>query len=328
MIPFLLFGCDKGGYDVDVSAIDLEIELVRFEDQLFALSGESYENDYQKIYESDPLITEAVVEQILGAGLASNPRYSLLKRFTGDTALLQVVKDVQAKYNDVGFIKQELNKAFKHVKYHFPNDTMPVKAYTLVTGFAGPGFTYEGVLGISLDWYMGADYKYYHPQMMPRYMQRRMTPDYIVPQVVKGYFTNKYPSNSNTDGTLLSEMIYYGKMLEYTKMAMPQLPDSIIIEYTAKNLKWCEMNEVQIFSHFVEEKLWYSTEQSQTSKYLTDGPYTVAGEIGRGSAPRFGWWVGWNIVRNYLKNEGMDDLEGFYSNTDAKDIFKKSKYKP
>lgn len=313
---------------MDVSAIDAKVEVVRFESAILNLPADDFENEYQALYEANPLIMEALVEQILGAGLAKNPRYSLVRRFSADTALAVVLNDVQAKYPDVSFIEKGLTDAFKHIKYHFPNDTLPSKAYTLVTGFAVPGFTYEGIMGISLDWYLGEDYKYYHPQMMPKYMQRRMNEVYIVPQVVKGFFTEKYPIREYTDGTLLGEMVYYGKLLEFTKMAMPNVPDSIIIEYTAKNMSWCKNNEQKIFGHFVEKKLWYSTDQGEISKYFADGPFTSADGVVRSSAPRFGWWIGWNIVRNYLDHEGFEDLDAFYENKDATEIFKKSKYKP
>lgn len=327
-ISVLLFSCDKQGYDVDVSSIDTKVELKRFETKIFDLAGDNLENDYQQLYEEEPLIVEALIEQILGAGLAKSPRYSLVRRFATDTSLLQVKADVLEEYPDISFLEEGLTDAFKHIQYHFPKDTMPTKAYTVVSGFAVPGFTYEGILGVSLDWYMGEDYRFYHPQMMPKYMQRRMYREYIVPQVVKGYFTNKYPIREYTDGTLVSQMVYYGKLLEFTKMAMPNVPDSIILEYTTKNMNWCENNEMQIFGHFVEKKLWYSTDQAEVSKYFTDGPFTSAEGVVRSSAPRFGWWVGWNIVRNYLKNEGMDNLDAFYENKDASSIFKKSKYKP
>jgi len=324
----LVAGCGKNRYEVDLTGLEADIELIRFEDRLVGLSEDEIETGYEALHSEHELITEALVEQIIGAGRASSPNMSLIRRFCQDTIHQQIVRDVQKAYPDVSFIEADLEEAFKRLQYYFPNDTVPTRAYTVFTRFAGPGFTYAGIVGVSLDWYMGQDYKYYHPQMMPEYMQRRMTREYITPQVIKGYFTNKYPIARHTDGTLLSEMIYYGRMLEFTKMLMPHLDDATIIEYTGKNLEWCIENEALIFGHFVEKKLFFSTDHMQTSRYVSDGPYTVAPDVPIESAPRLGWWIGWNIVKGYIENEGLEDADVFFGSNDFNEIFKKSRYKP
>lgn len=332
-ISFIFFvtisicSCDKNPYNVDVSSIKLDLPVHRFEGELTTMKDDGFESSYEELKNAHPEMTEAFVEQILRAGSVENPRYGILKRFVLDSNAQQIAKDVSAKYKDISGIEGDLIQAFKHVKYYFPLDTLPQKAYTLISGFVVPGFTYRNIVGISLDWYMGKGYEYYHPQQMPIYMQRRMNEPYVVPQVMKAYFTAKYPIGQYTDGTLLSEMVYYGKQLEYVRMMMPAVHDSIILEYTAANMTWCGENELQVYSHFTDNKLWYETDQKNTSRYLSDGPYTIAADVPIESAPRLGQWIGWQIVRNYVKNSGKETGE-LFENNDAQDIFKKARYKP
>jgi hypothetical protein len=323
-----LFSCENNRYEVDLTGIESNIEIIRLEDDLGKLENDGFESSIEAMQNTNPLITEVLIEQVIRAGRASSPNYSVLKRFLLDSNFAIVANDVSEKYGNIDAIKGDLNNAFKYFQYYFPNDTVPEKAYTLISGFAVPGFTYANILGISLDWYMGKDYQYYHSQVFPKYMQRRMNENYIVPQVMKAHFTDKYPFDKNTDGTLLSELIYWGKQLEFTKMMMPNVHDSIIIEYTAENLKWCAENEGMIYSHFVDRNLWYSTDQNETYRYVSDGPYTVAPDVPIESAPRMGWYIGWQIVRNYLDNQKGDPAEILFDNSDYRQIFKEARYKP
>ena len=323
-----LYGCEENPYEVDLTGIDYDVNLVRFEKAFLELNDDAIESNYEGLLQTEPLITEVMVEQVIGAGQASNPRFGVVKRYSADTNLLKVSNDVLKEYSDLNWLENELEDAFRHVKYYYPNDELPSKAYSIVSGFRVPGFTYENILAVSLDWYLGKGYEYYNTQVFPLYMQRRMRKEYIAPQVLKAYFTNKYPMEENTNETLLSEMIYWGKQLEFTKMMMPNVHDSIIIEYTQAHLKWCEGNEGMMFKHFVDRNLWYETENNKTYRYVSDGPYTIAPDVPIESAPRMGWYIGWQIVRNYLKNENVVSIESFFKNNDYQDIFRKARYKP
>ncbi|MGB0430458.1 MAG: hypothetical protein ACPGLV_08285 [Bacteroidia bacterium] len=323
-----LFSCDKNRYDVDLSGVENNIEIIRLEETFANFNNDDFEAQIDDLKANHDKLSEVLIEQVLVAGRKENPNYKVLKRFFLDSNFNVVNQKVKAKYADFENEAEKLNNAFRYIKYYYPNDTMPEKAYTLISGFVVPGFTYDNILGISLDWYMGQGFEYYHNQVFPAYMQRRMDAQYIVPQVVKGWYTDKYPFEANTDGTLLSEMIYWGKQLEFAKMMMPNVHDSIIIEYTQANLKWCGENEGMMYKHFVDRKLWFSTDQNQTYRYVSDGPYTIAPDVPIESAPRIGWYVGWQIVRNYLQNEKGNPVEILFENNDYQSIFKKARYKP
>lgn len=328
MATLALFSCSPNRYEVDLNGIEYHVKLVRYENEFLNLKDEGFEGKYEELLADYPLITAVMVEQVIQAGRVNEPRFGVLKKFFLDTNLQKVVSDIGNQFKDLSSLENELSSAFKYVKYYYPNEELPEKAYTVFSAFRVPGFTYENTLAISLDWYMGKGYEYYNSQVFPLYMQRRMSHEYITPQVLKAYFTNKYPMEEHTDETLLSEMIYWGKQLEFTKMMMPNLHDSLIIEYTSANLKWCKENEGMMYQHFVDGNLWYETEQNKTYRYVSDGPYTVAANVPIESAPRMGWYVGWQIVRNYLDNEKGNPVEILFENDNYQDIFRKARYKP
>ena len=61
-------------------------------------------------------------------------------------------------------------------------------------------------------------------------------------------------------------------------------------------------------------------------KYTAEGPFTAA--FSKESAPRIGYWIGWQIVRQYMKNNPEVTLQDLINETDSQLLLSKSKYKP
>lgn len=330
VIIFAIFGffsCEENGRNVDISGINCDINIGRFEKALFQLDSVNFQSTYARVRKEFPLITEVYIEQILGAGRVDSPFVNRVLKFVQDTGIQQLVKEVDEKYGDLKEIEAEIEKAFSYYKYYYPEDSLP-EVRTVITAFAYSCFTYEGALAISLDRYMGADYPRYPSGAIPQYMKRKMTRDYIVPGVMKTLFRDKYPIKEYTDETLLSNMIYMGKELEFCRMMLPEIPDSILIEYSEEQMKWAEKNEWQIYNHFVEEELFFETNQFEINRFLTDGPYTVAPNIPMESAPRIAEYSGWKIVQNFIKNNPDLTDQEVLEIKDYRKIFQQAKYKP
>ena len=70
----------------------------------------------------------------------------------------------------------------------------------------------------------------------------------------------------------------------------------------------------------------YSTEITKNTKYVTPGPATVG--MPPESPGNIGSWVGWQIVRAFMKKHPEVSFEELINNFDAKEILFKSNYKP
>jgi uncharacterized protein YjaZ len=62
------------------------------------------------------------------------------------------------------------------------------------------------------------------------------------------------------------------------------------------------------------------------NKWINQAPF-VAG-IPKNSPGRLGQWVGWQIVRSYMKNNPQIPITELMTNQNAQEILAKSKYKP
>ena len=68
--------------------------------------------------------------------------------------------------------------------------------------------------------------------------------------------------------------------------------------------KWCESNELQLWTHFLEEDLLYATNLRDIRKlvdYSPNSPGMPAEAPGRTAN-----WTGWQIVKAYMKRKCMN----------------------
>jgi hypothetical protein len=129
-----------------------------------------------------------------------------------------------------------------------------------------------------------------------------------------------------SDRTVLAEMVGYGKAFYFTKQMVPCTPDSILIWYTAQEMEGVRKNQDVVWVHFVENEILYETNHMVKRKYIEDRPKTY--EIGDECPGRIGTWVGWEIVKKYMQEHPEVQLPQLMANTNSKEIFAKSRYKP
>ena len=87
------------------------------------------------------------------------------------------------------------------------------------------------------------------------------------------------------------------------------------------------LNELEIWTYFLENELFYNTDIDLRSRFLSLSPYSKFNlDIDRLSPGNIGGWLGYKIVSSYVNknNISLDEL----INLDHYTIFKNSKYKP
>ena len=133
------------------------------------------------------------------------------------------------------------------------------------------------------------------------------------------------PANMNKSD-FLSDIIYVGKTIFLTDVLIEGLHDSLKIQYTQKQMEYCDQNEFNVWSYFVAQKLLYTTNQTEIKKFTSEGPFTSA--FSKEAPPRIGYWIGWQIVRQYMENNPEITLEQLMEIDDSQQLLSKSKYKP
>jgi uncharacterized protein YjaZ len=82
-----------------------------------------------------------------------------------------------------------------------------------------------------------------------------------------------------------------------------------------------------MWRYFLEDQLLYSTDSKLANRFINPAPFSKFYlEIDNESPGRVGAWIGWQIVRSYMKNNEVSLKQLLVM--DATEIFNNSKYKP
>ncbi|WP_020607088.1 hypothetical protein [Spirosoma spitsbergense] len=239
--------------------------------------------------------------------------------------LLTFNQQVQNQFGDMADLRAELAGAFSNIKKDFPDFNSP-NVVTVVTGFMGPDLVVtDSLIVIGLDYFAGPKAKY-RPQgpEYPQYILRRYAKDYIVPAIVFA-ISDKYNATNRTDQTMLADMIYYGKGYVFTKNMLPEVPDSLIIGYSDKQLTQTFNAQDVVWAYFIDNQLLYQTNPAIKQRYLNERPFTA--EIGQAAPGAIGRWLGWRIVGKYHDEHPGVSIAELMRNADARQIFEQSGYK-
>lgn len=232
--------------------------------------------------------------------------------------------EVSKQFPDNSKIEDDLEMLVSRIKHYFPEEKTP-RVITLVNEVLidKKAFYTNDLILISLDTYLGKNHKFYEP--FAEYQKANLEPHQITPDLVTNFaFRKIVPSQ---DKTLISEMIYYGKLHYLKDILLPKTPNHQKIGYTEIQEKFCIENEFQMWSYLIDEKLLYDNNIKNNQRFIEDGPFTKFYlEIDRESPGRVGQWLGWQIVKSYMENNDvtLDQL----LKTEPTVIFNKSKYKP
>lgn len=232
--------------------------------------------------------------------------------------------EVAKQFPDNKKFEDGLEMMVSRVKHYFPEEKTP-RVITLVNEVLidKKAFYTNDLILISLDTYLGKNHKFYEP--FAEYQKANLEPNQILPDLVTNFaFRKIVPSQ---DKTLISEMIYFGKLHYLKDLLLPEIPNYQKIGYTEQQEKFCIENESQMWSYLVNEKLLYDNNIKNYQRFIEDGPFTKFYlEIDRESPGRVGQWLGWQIVKSYMENNDVT-LEQLLK-TEPTVIFNKSGYKP
>lgn len=318
----ILIGCtdEKDECDVapDVSGSIVKVEIEGLEDELFAAGTF---DEMMSFLTAHPVVTKEFFgselypsDSILAAELLSRVRNQYM-----DSLLL----DTRAQFGDLSGLEAEFEQAFSYLKRYYPDFTPP-KIQTLVTGFSSSEmFVSDTLIVIGLDFYLGPESRY-RPPGIPAYILERYEQSFIVPAVMLLY-ANRYIAEDRSDNTMLADMIYYGKKYQFAKTMLPCTSDSLIVWYSGEILDNVQENRDVLWFYFLNNELLFETNHLTKQKFMDERPFVS--EIGDKCPGRIGSWIGWDIVRAYLKDNPAVTIQELLANPDAQDIFNKAKYR-
>jgi hypothetical protein len=327
LIGSVTISCRRNHYKVNTSSIKVDIEVKRFEKDLFTLNPDEVIPNLPSLKMKYGGFLQ-LFSLVINTGDINDPSFGdFLLRFCSDKQNNEVYDLTMKQFPDVSSIEYGLSDAFRHYLYYFPEKKVP-GVFTCITGFNNSVITGDSVLGIGLDRYLGADCPYYPRLDIYKYIAARMTPENIVPDCMYGWAASEWDFSSLNypADNVLAEIIHDGKLKYFEKCMLPETADEIIFGFTAGHMDFCRNNEGQMWQYLVEKNLLFSTDQFVIRKLIGEAPFT--GYFSKESPGRAAVWLGFRIVESYMfKNPGVK-IEEMINNTDIQSILEKAKYSP
>lgn len=325
ILAIFLFSCTSNKLDIDTSTIELDLEIKRFDKDLYELNTENLFEEAPILEKKYPAFFELYTTQVLKIGTTSEKDFFLrLKDFLVHVDWLSVYKDVETEFSDISDIEKELIDVFKHYKYYYPGKEMP-EIYTCMSGFNYSVFTDENLLGIGLDFYLGSDSKFYDMAQFSEYQQYNMNRHRITTDCIQAIAASDFVYNDSVDN-LMSKMIYNGKLQYFMHAMMPNTSDSILFGYTPLQLKWAFSYEDKAWAFMIEQKHLFTDEEMIIKKYTEAAPFTSY--FTNNSAPRLGVFIGWRIVHTFMENHPEISLPELMEISNYQYILNNSSYNP
>jgi len=290
----------------EIEAVPVDLKVIRFDKIFF----ETKPNDLPKIKKEFPFFFPAGNEDAVWLEKMQNPLWR------------ELYTEVQKKFSDFDLYTSQLNTAFKHIKYYFPKAKNP-EVYTVISemDYNNKVIYADSLLIISLEMYLGKEHKFYQ---FPNYIKQNFEPNQMMPDVVEAFSKRVIKTDA---GNFLAAMIHAGKILYLKDVILPEYKDEDKIGYTETQLLWCQENENYMWRYFIENQLLYDDDPKLIPRFVTPAPFSKFYlEIDNESPGKVGAWTGWQIVRSYMKNNEVSLPQ--LMQTDAKEIFEKSNYKP
>jgi gliding motility-associated lipoprotein GldB len=308
LLCLFFLSCDqKSKVEKEVEEIPVDIKVERFDKIFFETKPE----DLAKIKKQYPFFFPAGNDDSTWLNKMQDPLWR------------EVYTEVQKKYSNFEPVREEFNSLFQHVKYYFPEVKTP-KVITIISemDYTAKAIYADSLVIVSLELYLGKEHKFYQ---FPNYLKQNFEERQIMPDVVSSFAFRKIPASP--DRSLLSQMIFEGKQLYAKDLLLPEYTDAEKMGYTPEQIKWCEENESYMWRYFIENEVLYSDDPKLNTRFIAPAPFSKFFlEIDNDSPGRVGAWIGWQMVRSYMKNNKATLPE--LLKTNAKEIFEKSKYKP
>lgn len=258
-------------------------------------------------------------------GSVSDEDYAKVRTDQEETKIYQ---EAIAKI-DISKLNKELTDLFSHVQFYFPEFKQP-QVYLFSSALQGimePVFYRpdKDMLFIDISGFMGENNPHY--KGLQDYFQTSMNPKNIIPKVseiLAEYFVPHQLNNQK----FIDELVYQGKLMTLQDAFLPEYPDDLKINYTAKQMDWAHANEANIWNYFVENNLVFSSDTQLAERFIKPGPFSkFYTEIDNESSPQIGIFSGWQICRKFFQENPKVKLIDFLQ-LNAQEIFNQSNYKP
>lgn len=310
LIIIAIVSCKKDNQlENEIANINTDINVERFDRYV----ADASKNDFSKLKQAYPFM------------FSERDNDSTWIEIKNDTLQLQLLAEVNKVFGDFKETELEIESLFNHIKHYYPEFNPPrVITTTNYVRYRTRTIITDTIAVFGLDSYLGSNHEFYIN--IPKYITANLRKEQIVVDLADEYAKKYIYQKQNK--TLLDEMVYFGKQLYFKDVIIPFKTEAERMGYTQEQLDWAIVNESLIWEYFVDRELLFSTDSKLPGRFINPAPFSkfYLEDIDTDSPGRLGQYIGWQIVRAYMKQNDVTLREMLITSTE--DIFNNSKFKP
>ena len=330
---WLVFGC--GENDVRKEGVS-GVDIIRYEKFVFGIDANNIKNGFDSLKSEYPQMTEIFFKNVLdmpGYDSDDSVFYKELKTFITDSSMVDLYKISEEEFGDMSDIKYEFAQAFSRAKKLDSNIKTP-HIYSFISGFAMQRFLFDDDSGMAiafgLDMFLGDKFDYSRLERgqgtFSDYFTRTYNKQHLVKKVLELWLDDIIGETNNERA--LDKMIKNGKKLYIIKQLIPEIEDTILLNYTKEQLDWLSNNEQELWSYMIKHNLFYTTNDYEVKRLIDFAPNSQALGMPRRSPGQTGVYVGYRIISAYMSRYKEKTIEDLIKDKNAEKILSRSKFKP
>ena len=241
-----------------------------------------------------------------------------------DSIQIEIFNQVENVFNEDEFLNKKLSNFFSRKKKYYKKFRLP-KIISVITDvdYNNRVILTDSILLLGLDNYLGSDHYFYDG--LPNFIKEDLKKQNIISDVSEEYARKSILEKKIY--TFIEKIIYHGKILYYKDVMIPDEYDHLKMGISKSKLNWATANESKVWGYFIENEILFNADIDLEKRFIDDAPFSKFFlEIDNDSTEKIGRFIGWNIVRSFMKNNNMT-FEKMLQ-LDPMDIYYNSKYKP
>ncbi len=305
LISSVLVACGGNKLDVDVSSVQVDLNYIDLNSIIMdADSAELMANHAEMQQISEELYDYYVGYVMQTRKSPDTTFYNSIIQYRTDTMIQMVDREINRVFPDLKPIQDNLKDGIKHLTYHLPESPMPKHIVFMNSNFVSSIFCSENDVAIGLDRYLGYDSEImkYLPAEFYDWVRKAMDKKFLEVDVISGWADTHLIDES--EGSLVAEMIRWGKIQYLVYAAFPNKEIPEILRYSEEEYNWALENEEAFWKYLVDEKMLFDNDERTKSNMLNPGP-TTSGLPTEGSPDRMGRFTGWRMVEQYMSNNDV-----------------------
>lgn len=335
VLSIFLVGC-KVNKNPDVSDIDVNLNIIRFEKELFKIDTTNTLAAFKELERAHPAFVDLFFKHVLPLRDVKNPADEQIlskniSSFINDEFVKSVYDTVQIVYPEMEEVSEKLTQTLKFAKYYFP-DVEIENLYTFVSEFGYQTFIFseengKDAIGVGLDLFLN-DYPYKRfaqtNASFSDYLTRAFTREHIHKRAADAIIDDILKPEKGE--RLIDKMIQNGKKQYLLKKFMPFENDSIIFEHSGKQMDWVMENELNIWVHLLSEELIYETNRKKINSLIEFSPTSKG--MPNDAPGRTANYTGFKIIEKFMQRNPEIELDSMINIMDPQFILDNARYKP